>query len=106
MMLGSGAAAAVAGSVFLGVAQARLRDMRDAEKTNTEYDPEIHGSLPREGERLQLAGWITGGVGLGVMAAGTTLVLLSRFKPEVFSRFAVHGALHERGANANFVLRF
>ena len=106
VLMGTGAAGVAAGAVLLGLARSRLQDMRDAESAGATYRSGVHGSLKQDGERFQLAGWITGAVGIGTVAAGATLILLSRFKPEVFSRVSIDTAVSDRGVRAHFTLRF
>ena len=73
--VGTGAAGAVVGAVFLGLSQKKKKDMEavDGER----YDPSVHDAMLEDGKRYQTVGWVVGGFGVLVAAVGTVLLVVS-----------------------------
>jgi tetratricopeptide (TPR) repeat protein len=73
--VGTGAAGAVVGAVFLGLAQKKKKEMEaiDGEL----YDPSVHDAMPEDGRRYQKIGWVVGGFGVLAAAVGTVLLIAS-----------------------------
>lgn len=73
--VGAGAAGAVVGAVFLGLAQKKKKEMEGV--TGEAYDPAVHDAIIDDGERFEKVGWVVGGFGVLVAAVGTVLLLAS-----------------------------
>lgn len=74
--VGAGAAGMIVGGVLLGLANGKKDEMEAVD--GEVYDPEKHDAIIEDGRRYEKAGWISGGVGLGVAATGVVLILASR----------------------------
>jgi len=73
--VGVGAAGVVAGGVLLGLAQRKKGEMEAVD--GEVYDPAAHDAILEDGRAYEKAGWISGGLGVLVAAAGAVLLLVS-----------------------------
>jgi tetratricopeptide (TPR) repeat protein len=73
--VGTGAAGAVVGAVFLGLAQKKKKEMEGV--AGEAYDPAVHDAIIEDGERFEKVGWVVGGFGVLVAAIGAVLLIAS-----------------------------
>ena len=73
--VGTGAAGAVVGAVFLGLAQKKKKEMQGID--GEPYDAAVHDAIIEDGKRYQTIGWVVGGFGVLVAAVGTVLLVAS-----------------------------
>ena len=74
VVLGAGVASTVTGIVLLGAALSKQSEINDV----SEYDQARHDDLSADGRRYEAGAWIFGGIGLAAIAAGATMLILSR----------------------------
>jgi tetratricopeptide (TPR) repeat protein len=77
---GTGIAGVVVGGILLGVASGKAGEMRDIEKNDEPFDPDKHEDIQDSGKKTELVGWIVGGVGIAVVAAGVVMLLVNPYK--------------------------
>lgn len=88
IVVGTGAASIVAGAILLFAAHAKEDEMRKLESSDEPYDPVKHDELPDQGRALELAGWITGGVGAAIASIGVVLLIVDRKRGEQSKSYA------------------
>ncbi len=76
VMFGTGLAAMIPGGIMLGLARAKKNKMDGIDQS--EYDSDVHDSVPEEGQTFETAGWIVGGIGVAAMTSGLIMVLVSK----------------------------
>ncbi|MCU0662555.1 MAG: tetratricopeptide repeat protein [Myxococcota bacterium] len=76
--LSAGAAAMVTGAGFLLAAASRANEIDEINAAPDTYSPTADRELAIEGRKFETAGWVVGGIGLGISAAGGLLLWLAR----------------------------
>lgn len=104
--LGAGAAGVLVGSVLLGVAHSKLDEMRAVEKGGYRYDADKHDALVDDGKKLQLAGWLTGGLGLVSVGTGALMLIFSKTAEHERPPLALSLGYSRHTARAELIWRF
>jgi len=70
-----GAAGLITGGVLIGLAQSKSNEI--AKVDGVYYDPAEHDALQEDGRKLEVGGWVAGGIGAAAVTAGLIMLLVS-----------------------------